>query len=117
MKDAKISSDGKNIIYYNDNNIYISSIPETSVAQKNILLYESSEKINNCVWLNNNYIIFTAGLPGQGNKIIISEIDYRGNINTVTLPQTADKIFFNQQEGKLYILTNDVLLVSEKIIP
>jgi len=156
VKDAKISPDGKNIIYYNDNNIYISPISNEPEV-KNVL-YKSpayaeasegkSEKINNCLWLNNNYIIFTAG-----DKIIISEIDYRGNINAVTLPTTitipssqktdvqsisgdktntqqslaeqdgtvvkikSPEIFFNQQDGKLYILTNETLLLSEKITP
>ena len=123
VKDAKISPDGKNIIYYNDNAIYISLLPPTPET-KNILLYKSSEKINDSIWLNNSYIIFTAG-----NKIIISEIDYRGNINTVTMPQTITilpektievknpEIFFNQQEGKLYILNGNTLLASEKITP
>ena len=71
-------------------------------------------------------IIFTAG-----NNIIISEIDFRGNVNSVTLPKTitasgADnlsqeivlknpQIFYNQQEGKLYILNDKITLFSEKI--
>jgi hypothetical protein len=122
VKDAKISPDGKNTIYYNDNNIYISLL--SALTAQNNVLYKSSEKISDCLWLNNNYIVFAAG-----DKIIISEIDYRGNINAVTLPQTIvispDKkieikkpeIFFNQQDGKLYIQTNNTLLVSEKIIP
>lgn len=121
VKDARISPDGKNIIYYNDNNIYNSQLPLETIPQ-NILLYKSSEKINNCLWLNNDYIIFT-----DGDKIIISEIDYRGNINTITLPQTIilssnekidvkkPEIFFNQQDGKLYVLTDNMLLSSEKI--
>jgi len=110
VKDAKISPDGKNIVYYNDNNIYISPIPNTRTAK--YTLYKSSEKISNCLWLNNHYIIFVVG-----SKIIISEIDYRGEINTVTLPQTADKIFFNTQDSKLYILVEKTLLLSEKLIP
>jgi len=121
-KDAKISPDGANIIYYNDNNIYVSPIL-ASPAQKNII-YKSPEKITDCLWLNNSYIIFNAG-----NKIIISETDYRGNINSVILPQTiiisagkkidikSPEIFFNQQDGKLYILTNKILMSSEKITP
>lgn len=122
IKDAKISPTGKNIIYYNDTSIYISSLPVV-LTQKDIQLYKSSGRITNCLWLNNDYIIFT-----NGDKIIISEIDYRGNINTTTFPQTIiisqdqtiniknPQIFFNQQEGKLYILTNDILLSSEKLI-
>jgi len=122
VKDAKISPDGASIIFYNDNNIYVSLI-STAAPKKNIL-YKSSEKITDCLWLNNNYIIFTAG-----NKILISETDYRGNINSEILPQTIvispgkeiniknPEIFFNQQDGKLYILTNKILMSSEKITP
>ena len=129
IKDAKISPDGLSIVYYNDNNVYISLIPTNSapaIIKNN--LYESKEKLSNLIWLNNSYIIFTTEPQekiGQ-SKIIISEIDYRGNINSVTLPQTITvfdqkinlekpQIYFNQQESKLYILTNKILIVSEKI--
>jgi hypothetical protein len=111
VKDAKISFDGQNLVYFDNSNIYISPIPPVAlVGQKT--LYKSSGKINDCIWLNNDYIVFT-----DGDKIIISETDYRGNINSITLPQKADQIFFNQQSGKLYILTGKTLLVSEKITP
>ncbi len=143
--DIKISPDGKNIIYYNENNIYVSPLPIILTVESN-LLYATPAKITNIVWLNNNYIIFA-----DENNIIISEIDYRGNINTVTLPQavivtkipTSDaqksatttqvssvsepqeieiniknpQIYFDQQTNKLYILTGENLLLSEKIIP
>jgi hypothetical protein len=120
VKGADISPDGTEIIYYDDNNIYISPLPNVPVAKNTI--YKSADKINDCIWLNSSYIIFTSG-----NKIIISEIDYRGNINSTVLAETVTisptqqikienpQIFFNQQEGKLYILTNKTLLVSEKI--
>ena len=130
VKGAKISPQGDNIVYYDDNNIFISPIL-TSPFTKNIL-YKSSEKINDFSWINNSYIAFTTGpaSPSQGgNKIIISEIDFRGNINNITLPQTITvssgekinltnpRIFFNQQENKLYILNGKDLIVSEKITP
>lgn len=130
INDAKISPDGKNIIYYDNNSIYISPTSNDPLV-KNVL-YKSQDRISNCLWLNDSYIIFTSGPASSsqgGNKITISEIDYRGNINSVTLPQTITlspdekislknpQIFFNQQEGKLYILTGNTLLISEKIIP
>ena len=140
VTDAKISPNGENIIYCNDNNVFISAISATP-ALKNTL-YKSSEKIKNCQWVNNDNIIFTAG-----DKILISETDYRGNINAVTLPtaitvpavkktETATsataikqpvelpatviniknpEIYFDQQQGRLYVLTGKNMIVSEKI--
>lgn len=121
VKNAKISPDDKNIIYYGDKNLYISLLSNESGEK--VLLYRSPEKITDCVWLNNDYIIISSA-----TNIIISEIDYRGNVNTVTLPQTTTiagketdiskpQIFFNRQDGKLYILANDILLSSEKLVP
>ena len=97
-----------------------------------ILLNRFSEIINDCYWVNDDYVIFQLG-----GKIIISEIDVRGNINTVQMPQTITlnsgavinienpKISFDQQDKKLYILTQPVasapdkntVLVSERLVP
>jgi len=113
------SSDNKNLVLCNARQIYLYSL-----ADKKYNKLFSGENITDCQWLNNNYIIFT-----DGNKIIISEIDYRGNINVITLPQTITtqsdqtiaiknpKMFFNPQDGKVYILTNNTFITSEKINP
>lgn len=105
------SPDGLNIISFNKNSIYIASLAKASAK---ILLYKSpSEGIENCYWLNNNYIIFS-----ENNKILISEIDYRGNVNIVTLPGiNASQMYFNRQNGKIYALQNSELMSSEKITP
>jgi len=122
VKDAKISPDDKNIVYFSGKNLYIFLLSKESDGK--VLLYKSPEEITDCIWLNNDYIIISSA-----NKIIISEIDYRGNINVVTLPQTINisqtekievknpEIFFNQQDAKLYILTGKTLLSSEKLTP
>jgi hypothetical protein len=96
-----------NLIFWKSEKIYLYSFKD-----KKFTMLFSGSQVSNCQWINNNYIIFT-----QDDKIIISEIDYRGNINTITLPQTASKIYFNQQDGKLYVLTDNSLLVSDKITP
>jgi hypothetical protein len=111
------SPDSKNLVYWNNNKIYIYSFLDKKSGE----IFSGAE-ITDCQWLNNDYIIFSAG-----DKIIISEIDYRGNINAVTLPATLNtsngktiatktpQIFFDPQSGKLYILTGNALLSSEKI--
>ncbi len=119
--DIKGSPDGQKFIYYNDSGIML--YYPTSVDQKNGILASNMNQIGNCLWLNSDYIVFTSG-----DSIIISELDTRGAINKITLPSTISlsgksfsiekpNIFFNQQDKKLYMLTQNNLLVSEPIIP
>ena len=113
VKDLKISPDGQKILYYNDNEILYSYL--NSGNPEKIFLNRFSEKIGESFWLNDNYLIFSLG-----EKIVISEIDNRDSINIITLLQTlspSDKISFNQQDKKLYILTKDTILSSERLIP
>jgi len=113
------SPDGKNLIYWNKNKIYVYSFSKEKYEE----LF-SGNSITNCQWLNNDYIIFSAE-----DNVIISEIDYRGNINSFILPEIIEtenndiikiqnpQMFFIQHSGKAYILTNNTLLESEKILP
>jgi len=111
VNDFSFSSDKKNIVYSTGKKIYVSLLSDES--KKISLLYDSPEIISGLTWVNNDYITFTAG-----EKIIISEIDYRGNVNSITLSQfTSPKILFNQQESKLYVLTAGKVQISEKLIP
>ena len=119
-----IAHDNNNLIFWSDNKIYLYSFADTPIGpgKKFVELFSGSQ-IANLQWLNNEYIIFTTG-----DKIMISETDYRGNINSITLPQSitvsSKKIdikkpftFFDQQNGKLYVLTDNSLLESDKITP
>lgn len=113
VKNIEISPDGQKILYYNDSEILYSFLG--SDDPEKIFLNRFSEKIGSCSWLNDDYLIFSLG-----EKIIISEIDNRNSINMVTLSQTlssTDKILLNQEDKKLYILTKDSLLSSEKLLP
>jgi hypothetical protein len=116
------SPNGQKILYYNDHEILYSD--GTTAVPNTIFLNRFSDTISNCSWLNDDYVIFQTG-----NAMTISEIDVRGNINMVNLPQeiplptggnitvNQEKIFFNQQDKKLYILTGNTLLSSERLIP
>ncbi len=125
VKDIKVSPDGQKVIYYNDNEIFIYHLQKLPAGEtNNALLEKSSTKISDVYWLNNDYIIFS-----EGNQVVISEIDYRGNINKITLPEKIPlinetyidsknpDIFFDQQNKKLYILIDNNLLSSDKILP
>src|SRR3989344_650630 len=122
VKKVKVSPDGQKILLHNDREILFSYV-NSNVPEK-IFLNRLSEKVSDAFWLGDHYVVFTFG-----NNIIISEIDNRGNINTVQLPNIANLpdgktvdinnplIYFNQQDKKLYILTGNNLLSSDQLIP
>lgn len=132
VQNIKNSPDGQKILYFNDYEILYSLLNSPLDEQNKILLIKTQKKINDVYWLNSDYVIFESE-----NVITIAEIDNRGNINTINLSPTVSlfsgknidikkpKIYFNQQDKKLYILTqlSDAaqgkgnLLVSEKLIP
>ena len=122
VKDLKISPDWKKVVFYNDHEIMYSL---TSSINQKILLSKPANVIHELYWLNNDYLIFKSV-----DEIIISEIDARGNVNTITLPKISllteelknsefkpEQIFWNEQDKKLYILAENNLLVSENLLP
>lgn len=110
VKSIKISPDHTKILFYNDYEILFAYLG--SPDSEKIFLNRFSEKIDDCQWLNSDYVIFTIA-----GKIKISEIDNKNEINMVELPNIKPvKIYFNQQDKKLYVLTADNLLVSEQLI-
>jgi hypothetical protein len=60
----------------------------------------------------------------SGQAIKISEIDNRGNINLIDLPlstnitlSSSSQIYFNPQDKKLYILSEGILMSSDRLLP
>lgn len=115
--DLKLSPDGKKIAYFNDNEIWVMFLEniEDQPAKKNgdkILLARFAERVGNLFWLNAHYLVFNSG-----SQIKISEIDDRDNINSVDLfSKQNPKIFWDQNNKQLYILSEGTLFQSEKII-
>ena len=117
ITDLVVSPDGKKVLYYNSHELFYyvlnpSTIDISLGETGKISLATSTDGIGSAYWLNNDYIIFS-----EGNHVVISEIDPRGNINSITLSSKADQLFFNQQDKKAYILTGDALMVSERLVP
>lgn len=68
---------------------------------------------NSVLWLNENYLVFNAG-----DEIKITETDTRDNLNTFLLKTFKEpKIFFNRSDKKLYILSQGIFYISEKLLP
>lgn len=122
VKDIKLSPDGQKVLYYNDNEILYSYLNSTD--NQGVFLNRFSEKIGECFWLNDDYIIFTLS-----DKVVISEIDVRDGINMVTLPTIITltdnasitlkdiKIYLEQEQKRLYVQSQDNVILSERLIP
>ena len=117
VSDLKISPDLKKLAFFSKSEIrilFLKEILEQPIkkAGEEILLTRLSKKINDVFWLNSDYLIFSSG-----EKIKITEIDNRDKINIVDLTEfTKPKIFWNQTDKKLYILSESNLYISERLI-
>lgn len=118
IKGWKISPAKRKLVYFSDWEIWIfflhekMSQPRKKIGQHQFLL-RLSEKIRDVFWLNEDYLIFNAG-----DKIKVAETDDRDKINIFNIGEFKDpKIFFNEVDKKVYVLTEGNLFVSKKIIP
>jgi len=112
------SPDSKKIVFFNDYEIWLievdSLIHQNSEGKiEKVFLSRFSKKINNCFWLNSYYLVLNTS-----QEIKVLEIDIRDRLNIVSLISFKNpKIFWNQNDKKLYILSEETLFVSEKLIP
>jgi len=118
VKSLKISPDSKKLVYFNEHEIWLLFLENSfdqpwKKAKEKIFLTRFSEKIEDLFWFTAHYLIFNTD-----SKIKIAEIDDRDRINIYDLTEFKEpKIFFNQFDKKLYILTEGDLFVSEKLLP
>lgn len=120
IKSVEFPGDLKKIVFYNDSEVWILFLEKMEEQPskeylEQLLIARFTEKINKVSWLTSHYLIFNAG-----SKIKIGEIDERDQINIVDLKEIPDtqnlKIFYNQRDEKVYLLSNDNLSVSDKLI-
>ena len=118
IKGLRISPDQRKLAYFSDSEILILFLEDkpdqpSKKAGEKLSLIRLSERIEDCIWLNSDYVIFVVG-----NKIRISEIDERDRINIVDLKEYKEpEIFFNENSRKLYILSEGTLYQSETLLP
>ena len=118
IKGLKISPDNKKIVYFSDNEIWVLFLedmngqPKRKAGEK-LFLIRLSKEIKDCSWLNSNYLIFNIE-----NKLKIAEIDDRDRINIVEITEFENpKMFWNQFDKKLYLLSEENIYQSEKLLP
>lgn len=124
LKGFELSPDSKKIAYFSDNEIWTVYLENTNEevnkkAGENSLLIRLSEKITDCLWLDSNHVAFNAN-----GALKISELDTRDRLNIVDLAQIKnaignrqEKIFWNGNEKRMYILTNNILSRSAILVP
>lgn len=117
IKEIKISSDQKKLVYFSDYEIWILYLDdEISPSHKKgdkVFLLRFSEKIGEFFWLNSHYLIMQIG-----DKMKIAEIDDRDSINIYDLIEFPNpKFFWSKYDKKIYLLTEENFIVSEKILP
>ena len=118
VKDFKVSPDSQKIVYSSESEIWVLFVenndqaPQRKAGEK-IFLTRFSEKIGDIFWLNSDYLIFNTG-----NRIKISEIDNRDRLNIYDLGEFENpKILWNQNEKKLYVLSQKNLFISQNLLP
>ncbi len=79
----------------------------------NIFLTRFSEEIGEIYWLTSHYLIFNIE-----NNLKVMEIDNRDNLNIINLASFENpKIYFHHPSNRLYLLTNEIFFVSERLLP
>lgn len=118
VKNLRFSPDSKKLVYFNNYEIWILFLeptydqPQKRVGEK-VFLTRFSEKIDEIFWYTNHYLVLNVG-----DKTKIVEIDDRDKINIVDFAEFKEpKIFWNQNNKKLYILSEKTLYSSKKLIP
>lgn len=117
VKSLKISPNSQKLLYFSDWEIWIMFLsdkldqPLKKAGEKEFLV-RLSEKIQEVSWLESDYLVFNTG-----DKIKIIEIDNRDRINTIDIAEFKNpEIFWNQTDKKLYVLTEETLYASEKLL-
>ena len=126
-KGPKLSPNREKIVYFSDYEIRILySEPELTQPWKSAgeksFIARFSEKIGDVFWYGSYHLIFNVG-----NKIKVAEIDDRDKINIADLATfetnleennlSLFKIFFNQNDKKIYVLNRQNFSSSQNPLP
>jgi len=118
VKEIQLSPDQKRLAYRSDSEAWVlflkenTSMPQRKAGDK-VFLLRFSEPIKEFFWLDSDYLIFNVN-----GTIKIAEIDDRDKVQVFNIGIFNDsKMFFNQLDKKIYLLSEGVLYGSDVLIP
>lgn len=113
----EVSPDKRKIVFFSNSEIWVLFLRNDGLRKSGDRLFISrlSERIGNTLWLNSDYLFFNSG-----DNLKIAELDDRDRIQIWDINTSPDfnsgvKIYFNQNNKKLYILNEGNLFISEKL--
>lgn len=118
IKEFSVAPDGKKLVYFNNYEIWIFYLEDyygdfSKSKWEKVFLTRFSEEIGTILWINPHYLMFSVG-----NTIKISEVDERDRINIYDLARFKNpQVFWDEEEKKIYILTQGTLLSSARLLP
>jgi hypothetical protein len=118
IRDFKTSPSSKTLAYLSDYEIWLFFIKDkesepTKKAGEKMSLLRLSEKIKDFYWLNEDYLVLSVG-----NAIKVIEVDDRDKVQSWDLANFPDpKIFFNDFDKKIYVLSENKLYRSDVLLP
>ena len=106
------------MMFYNDSRAWLYFLKDYEspffVKADTLMVLMDYQKINGLDWVGGEYF----ARLNENSQAVISEIDNRDKINSfMASSDSATQIWFDQKNKKLYLLSNDKLLVSPKLIP
>lgn len=123
IRERALSPDEKKIALTNGSELWLFYLQDDEGQPKRtkgdrVFLNRFGEQIQNLFWVSSHYLLLSVG-----DDIRIMEIDERDSLNTISLglfPARAGgpnpRLFWDNKEKIVYILSDGVLSVSEKVI-
>lgn len=110
------STDKKKVVESDGYEIWVSILendPPLGSRGEKMFLTRFSEKIGNIFWLNDYYLIFSAG-----NKVKVAEIDNRDRPNIIDLAEfEKPEIAWDKNAKKLYVVSEKKTYLLENLFP
>ncbi len=117
IQEQVLSPDEKKIALTNGSELWLFYLQDEGgqpkrAKEERVFLNRFGEHIQNISWVSSHYLMLSVG-----DDIRIIEIDDRDSLNTVSLGSFPDpRLFWEAQEKVVYILSDGVLSVSEKVV-